>query len=256
MSSLRKSLRETPSFDVKTLEWCLMVKRLKLAIMKISGEFLFLFGLLAWVYGVIVQLFHPEWMYAGLSHLTPWIRVDTFTIISFIIAAIGFILWRFARESANSAWKTLPLTTKLFQTVMNVFRLTGIADKYCVYVFSNSLRLSNTAISKQVLLMRMLNLRYIDLEELGFRRAAWLLFFWPINEVITSLKELLKLFICYSIIQEHFDWGTRNVVHLAMKLLRVLGVHVIDGYHTLVDAMVKFVTLPYFSTSVTCEGEY
>jgi hypothetical protein len=80
-----------------------MVKRLKLVIMKVSGEFLFLFGLLAWAYGVIVQLLHPEWMYSGLSHLTPWIRVDSFTIISFIIAAIGFILWRFARELVDLA---------------------------------------------------------------------------------------------------------------------------------------------------------
>jgi hypothetical protein len=75
-----------------------MVAYLKLIIMKVSGEFLFLFGLLAWVYGVLIQLVHPEWLPLGLSHLTPWIRVDTFTITSFIVAAIGFLMWRLAKE--------------------------------------------------------------------------------------------------------------------------------------------------------------
>jgi hypothetical protein len=75
-----------------------MVAYLKLIIMKVSGEFLFLFGLLAWVYGVLIQLVHPEWLPLGLSHLTPWIRVDTFTITGFIVAAIGFLMWRLAKE--------------------------------------------------------------------------------------------------------------------------------------------------------------
>jgi hypothetical protein len=70
----------------------------KLVPLKIFGEFLFLFGLLAWVYGVLIQLVHPEWLSLGLSHLLPWIRVDTFTIISFIVAATGFLIWRIIRE--------------------------------------------------------------------------------------------------------------------------------------------------------------
>jgi len=67
-------------------------------VIKVFGEFLFLFGLLAWVYGVLIQLIHPEWLTLGLSHLLPWIRVDTLTIISFIIAAIGFLMWRLCKE--------------------------------------------------------------------------------------------------------------------------------------------------------------
>jgi hypothetical protein len=73
-----------------------MVSYLKL-IIKVVGEFLFLFGLLAWFYGVLVQLIHPEWLPLGLSHLIPWIRVDTFTIISFVFAAIGFLIWRLSK---------------------------------------------------------------------------------------------------------------------------------------------------------------
>jgi len=81
-----------------------MVTYLKL-IIKVVGEFLFLFGMLAWVYGVLVQLIHPEWLTLSLSHLAPWIRVDTFTIISFIIAAIGFLIWRLSKEMLNSTQK-------------------------------------------------------------------------------------------------------------------------------------------------------
>jgi hypothetical protein len=78
-----------------------MIAYLKLIIIKVVGEFLFLFGLLGWVYGVLVQLIHPEWLPLGLSHLIPWIRVDSFTIISFVVAAIGFLLWRLSKQLFN-----------------------------------------------------------------------------------------------------------------------------------------------------------
>ena len=78
-----------------------MIAYLKLIIINVVGEFLFLFGLLGWVYGVLVQLIHPEWLPLGLSHLIPWIRVDSFTIISFVVAAIGFLLWRLSKQLFN-----------------------------------------------------------------------------------------------------------------------------------------------------------
>jgi hypothetical protein len=78
-----------------------MVAYLK-TIINVFGEFLFLFGLLGWIYGVLIQLIHPEYLPLGLSHLIPWIRVDTLTIISFIIAAIGFLTWRLTKETLNS----------------------------------------------------------------------------------------------------------------------------------------------------------
>ena len=79
-----------------------MVAHLKWIIPKVLGEFLFMFGLLGWIYGVLIQIVHPEWMTLGLSHLVTWIRVDTFAIISFLIAAIGFFIWRLAKELDNS----------------------------------------------------------------------------------------------------------------------------------------------------------
>jgi hypothetical protein len=71
---------------------------LSVIVVKVVGQLLFLFGLLGWLYGVLVQLIHPEWLRLGLSHLIPWIRVDTFTIICFIASAVGFFVWRLTRE--------------------------------------------------------------------------------------------------------------------------------------------------------------
>jgi hypothetical protein len=71
---------------------------LSIIVLKGFGELLFVYGLLSWVYGILVQLIYPEWLPLGLSHLTPWIRVDTFAIISFILSAAGFLIWRLTRE--------------------------------------------------------------------------------------------------------------------------------------------------------------
>jgi len=68
------------------------------AFVKVVGELLFLFGFLGWVNGEVVQFMHPEWLHLGLSHLTPWIRVDTFTILSFILSGVGFFMWRITKE--------------------------------------------------------------------------------------------------------------------------------------------------------------
>jgi len=80
-----------------------MPRLFKFVVVKVVGEALFLYGFLGWIYGVLVQLTNPRWLSLGLSHLTPWIRTDTFTIISFLISAIGFFTWRLAKESVNSA---------------------------------------------------------------------------------------------------------------------------------------------------------
>jgi hypothetical protein len=72
------------------------------ALVKVVGEVLFLYGLLGWIYGVLVQMTHPRWLPLPLSHLTVWIRIDTFAIISFIVSAVGFFMWRLARELVKS----------------------------------------------------------------------------------------------------------------------------------------------------------
>jgi hypothetical protein len=70
-------------------------------ILRVVGEALFLYGLLGWIYGVLIQITNPDLLPTGLSHLTPWIRVDTFTILSFIISIIGFFIWRLTKETAE-----------------------------------------------------------------------------------------------------------------------------------------------------------
>ena len=74
----------------------------RLAVVRVIGELLFLYGFLGWAYGV-VQLTHPSWMAYSLSHLIVWIRIDTFTVLSFVVSAFGFLLWRLAREMASPA---------------------------------------------------------------------------------------------------------------------------------------------------------
>lgn len=71
------------------------------AILRVVGEALFLYGLLGWVYGVLVQITHPYWLPLALSHLTTWIRVDTFTVLSFFLSIIGFFIWRLTRETVK-----------------------------------------------------------------------------------------------------------------------------------------------------------
>jgi hypothetical protein len=69
-----------------------------LVIVKVFGQGSFLFGLLAWLYGVAIQITHPEWLPIQLSHLTPWLRTDTFTIAMFFVSAVGFFVWRVIAE--------------------------------------------------------------------------------------------------------------------------------------------------------------
>jgi len=74
----------------------------KILVVKVAGELLFLYGLLAWLNGVIIQFVMPMWLAMPVSHLFPWLRTDNFTILSFFASAIGFFMWRLAVEIARS----------------------------------------------------------------------------------------------------------------------------------------------------------
>jgi hypothetical protein len=71
------------------------------AVLRVIGEGLFLYGLLGWTYGVLIQLTEPYVLTERLSHLITWIRVDTFAVSSFIMSIIGFFIWRLTRETAK-----------------------------------------------------------------------------------------------------------------------------------------------------------
>ena len=70
-------------------------------VLRVVGEALFLYGLLGWVYGVLIEITHPYWLPLALSHLITWIRTDTFAVLSFILSIIGFFTWRLTREPAK-----------------------------------------------------------------------------------------------------------------------------------------------------------
>jgi len=74
----------------------------KILIAKVVGELLFLYGLLAWLDGVVIQFFDPIWLAKPVSHLFLWLRTDTFTILCFIASALGFFMWRLAVELIKS----------------------------------------------------------------------------------------------------------------------------------------------------------
>jgi hypothetical protein len=71
------------------------------AVLRVIGEALFLYGLLGWIYGVVIQITHPYWLPGALSHLIKWIRLDTFAVLSFIVSIIGFLIWRLTRETGR-----------------------------------------------------------------------------------------------------------------------------------------------------------
>jgi hypothetical protein len=77
-----------------------------LIIVKVFSQVLFLFGLLTWLDGVVVQFTHPDWLPLSVSHLLPGIRTDTFTILMFIVSAVGFFVWRVIAELIKADKKT------------------------------------------------------------------------------------------------------------------------------------------------------
>ena len=70
----------------------------KTLVIKVAGEMLFLYGLLAWADGVALQLINPMFLAMPVSHLLLWLRTDTFTILSFLVSALGFFMWKLSAE--------------------------------------------------------------------------------------------------------------------------------------------------------------
>lgn len=77
-----------------------------LIVLEGSGLTIFIFGLLAWSYSVAIQIAHPEWLGATLTHHTfppfNW-RVDDVGIIGFAAAALGFFMWILGRRYLSTS---------------------------------------------------------------------------------------------------------------------------------------------------------
>jgi hypothetical protein len=58
---------------------------------------MFVFGTLTWLYVIAIQITHPGWLPAALTHYKvppfDW-HVDDVGILSFAIAAFAFFVWR------------------------------------------------------------------------------------------------------------------------------------------------------------------
>lgn len=56
---------------------------------------LFLFGLLTWVYVILIQLVYPQVLSAPLAHIKMFpfnLRVDVTGIVGFIVSAVSFFI--------------------------------------------------------------------------------------------------------------------------------------------------------------------
>lgn len=60
---------------------------------------LFVFGLLGWLYIATAAMVHPETLTIQLTHLTPWIREDTFGIICFGVSFVSFFIWNLVKDN-------------------------------------------------------------------------------------------------------------------------------------------------------------
>jgi len=67
-------------------------------IIKAASFTIFIYSLLGGLYILAVALVHPQTLSIQLSHLTPWIREDTFGIISWIVSFFSFLIWNLVRE--------------------------------------------------------------------------------------------------------------------------------------------------------------
>jgi hypothetical protein len=56
------------------------------------------FGFFGWLYIVVVRFVSPETLTIQLSHLTPWLREDTFGMICFVVSGIGFFVWNILKD--------------------------------------------------------------------------------------------------------------------------------------------------------------
>ena len=64
------------------------------------GLTVFVFGMISFGYVTTVQFMHPGWLKLPLSHLVN-IRIDTFGMVAFAAAALGFLMFRLFRTASS-----------------------------------------------------------------------------------------------------------------------------------------------------------
>jgi hypothetical protein len=61
----------------------------------------FLFGLLAWLYVILIQVTHPTYLHEPLTHIDIFplnVRVDVAGIVAFLLSAISFFFWQLSSQ--------------------------------------------------------------------------------------------------------------------------------------------------------------
>ena len=71
-------------------------------IIKVFSLMLFVFGLLAWLDGIIIQLTYPQWLPLPVSHLLKSEPTPSPSLCSFV-SAIGFFVWRLIVELSKAS---------------------------------------------------------------------------------------------------------------------------------------------------------
>ena len=67
-------------------------------LIKSASLTVFVFGLLGWIYIALIALIHPETLTIQLTHLTPWIREDTFGMLSFTVSFFSFFIYNLVKD--------------------------------------------------------------------------------------------------------------------------------------------------------------
>ena len=76
-------------------------------LLRIAFLTVFLFSLLVWLYVVLLQVTHPDWLPASFSsHIDfppfNW-RLDDVGMLAFALAVIGFVAWQIETRMANTS---------------------------------------------------------------------------------------------------------------------------------------------------------
>jgi uncharacterized membrane-anchored protein len=56
-----------------------------------------IYGMIGWIYVGICALTAPSTLALPLTHLVPWLREDTYGVISFVLSFVGFVIYRMTR---------------------------------------------------------------------------------------------------------------------------------------------------------------
>ena len=73
-------------------------KTMKMRIIRALSLTLFIYGFAGWFYIVLNAVVHPRTLADPVTHLTPFLREDTFGIISFAVSMVSFFIWRLTKE--------------------------------------------------------------------------------------------------------------------------------------------------------------